>query len=113
MIEKMKNCFRKEPVNLGRQKELDIAKGMAIIFMVFCHSFEILSSFFDPEISTDFAYGILDVVLGGSFAAPVFMFCMGISFCYSRKNSSGDMVRRALSVAVVALLLEIFRTAIP
>ena len=35
MIEKMKNCFAKEPVNLGRQKELDIAKGIAVIFMVF------------------------------------------------------------------------------
>jgi hypothetical protein len=58
---KDENCFTKEPVNLGRQKELDIAKGMAIIFMVFCHSFEILSSFFDPEISTEFAYVILDV----------------------------------------------------
>ena len=113
MIKKIKNCFAKDPVNLGRQKELDIAKGMAIIFMVFCHSFEILFDFFNPDISTDFAYGILDVVLGGSFAAPVFMFCMGISFCYSRKNSAQDMVRRALSVAVVALLLEIFRTAIP
>ena len=35
MIKKIKNCFAKDPVNLGRQKELDIAKGMAIIFMVF------------------------------------------------------------------------------
>ena len=113
MIKKIKNCFVKEPVNLGRQRELDVAKGIAIVFMVFCHSFEILSGLFDPEISTDLAYGILDVVLGGSFAAPVFMFCMGISFCYSRKNSAGDMVRRALSVAGVALLLEIARTAIP
>ena len=113
MIKKIKNSFVNKPVNLGRQSELDVAKGIAIIFMVFCHSFEILCDFFNPEISTDFAYGILDVVLGGSFAAPVFMFCMGISFCYSRKNSAKDMVRRALNVAVVALLLEIARTAIP
>jgi uncharacterized membrane protein len=113
MIKRIKACFAKEPVNLGRQRELDIAKGLAIIFMVFCHSFEILSGFFDPKISTDLAYLILDVILGGSFAAPAFMFCMGISFCYSRKNSAKDMLRRALSVAVVALLLEIFRTAIP
>ena len=113
MIRKIRNCFSKEPVNLGRQTELDIAKGIVIIFMVFCHAFEILCGFFDPEISTDFAYGILDVVLGGSFAAPVFMFCMGISFCYSRKNSSRDMVRRALNTAVIALLLEVARTALP
>ena len=88
MISKIKSCFTKEPINLGRQKELDIAKGIAIIFMVLCHGFEIMSWFFDPEISTDVAYFILDVVLGGSFAAPVFMFCMGISFAYSRKRGS-------------------------
>ena len=113
MIKKIKNCFVNEPVNLGRQSELDVAKGIAIIFMVFCHSFEILCDFFNPEISTDFAYYILDVVLGGSFAAPVFMFCMGISFCYSRKNSAEDMVRRALNMAGIAFLLEVARTAIP
>ena len=88
LISKIKSCFTKEPINLGRQKELDIAKGIAIIFMVLCHGFEIMSWFFDPEISTDVAYFILDVVLGGSFAAPVFMFCMGISFAYSRKRGS-------------------------
>lgn len=113
MMKQIKNCFVKEPVNFGRQRELDIAKGIAIIFMVFCHSFEILSAFFDPAVSTDFAYAILDVVLGGSFTAPVFTFCMGISFCYSRRNSASDMLRRALGIAAVALLLEIFRTAIP
>ena len=113
MIKKIKSCFANEPVNLGRQSELDVAKGIAIIFMVLCHSFEMLSGLFDPEVSTDIAYFILDVVLGGSFDAPVFIFCMGICFCYSRKNSAADMLRRALSIAGVALLLEIFRTAIP
>ena len=42
MIRKIRDCFNKEPVNLGRQTELDIAKGIAIIFMVFCHAFEML-----------------------------------------------------------------------
>ena len=35
MIKKIKNSFVNEPVNLGRQSELDVAKGIAIIFMVF------------------------------------------------------------------------------
>ena len=113
MIKAIQNCFVKEQVNLGRQKELDIAKGIAIIFMVFCHGFEILSWFFNPEISSDFSYFILDVVLGGSFAAPVFIFCMGISFAYSRKSGAGDMFRRALKMAGVVLLLEIARTVLP
>lgn len=113
MIKQIKNCFAKEPVNLGRQKELDIAKGMAVIFIIFCHGFEILSNFFDPEISTDIAYGLLDVVLGGSFSAPVFMFCMGICLCYSRRNSAKSIFNRALRIAGIAFLLEVTRTAIP
>ena len=113
MVNQMKTCFAKEPINLGRQKELDIAKGIAILFMVFCHGFEILSWFFDPAISSSFAYVTLDVILGGSFSAPVFLFCMGISFAYSRKSSAGDMLRRALKTAGVVVLFEIARTALP
>ena len=113
MISKIRNCFEKEPVNLGRQNELDIAKGIAVIFMVLCHGFEIMSWFFDPEISYEISYFILDVVLGGSFAAPVFMFCMGLSFAYSRKSDAGDMFRRAVKTAGIVFLFEIARTALP
>lgn len=34
---KTKDCFSEEEVNRKRQPELDIVKGLAIIFMVFCH----------------------------------------------------------------------------
>ena len=113
MVKRIKGCFGQEPVNLGRQRELDMAKGLAIVFMVLCHGFEILCDFFDPAISSDVAYFILDVVLGGSFAAPVFLFCMGISFAYSRRSGPGDMLRRAGKTAGLALLLEIFRMILP
>ena len=113
MVKAIKNCFAKEQVNLGRQRELDIAKGLAIIFMVFCHVFEMLMRFFDPEISSDFAYTLLDVILGGSFSAPVFMFCMGISFAYSRRSSAGDLCKRALKMAGIVLIFEVSRTALP
>ena len=113
MFAKIKSCFAKEPVNFGRQAELDIAKGIAIIFMVLCHGFEIMGWFFDPAISYDLSYFILDVVLGGSFAAPVFIFCMGISFAYSRKSGAGDLFRRAIKTAGIVLLFEIARTVLP
>ena len=113
MIRQINRCFAQEPINLGRQKELDIAKGLAIIFMILCHGFEIMSWFFDPTVSSDVSYFILDVVLGGSFAAPVFLFCMGISLAYSRRSSTRDMLRRALSMAGIALLLEVTRTVLP
>ena len=32
------NFLSDKKVNTGRQKELDIAKALAIIFMIFCHA---------------------------------------------------------------------------
>ena len=32
------NFLADKKVNTGRQKELDIAKALAIIFMIFCHA---------------------------------------------------------------------------
>ena len=43
MVKLIKKYFAEEQVNLGRQRELDIAKGIAIIFMVFAHAFETLA----------------------------------------------------------------------
>ena len=113
MIKQIKSCFANEAVNLGRQRELDIAKGISIVFMIFCHSYEMLAQLLDPAASTDLSYMILDVILGGSLAAPVFVFCMGISFAYSRNSGAGDMVRRAVRMIGIAVLLEIFYIAIP
>lgn len=113
VTERIRNCFANAPVNTARQKELDIAKGIAIVFMVFSHAYEILAWFFDPEVSQSISGGIFDMLLGGAFAAPVFMFCMGISFQYSRKTTAADMLMRGVRMLGIAFLLEVFRTAIP
>lgn len=88
---KMKSLFSKEVVNSGRQKELDIAKGLAIIFMIWQH---ILGLFIVTE------YGVMEdiavSILGCPFAAPVFMFAMGMGITYSRKNCSSDLLKRGL-----------------
>lgn len=39
------NLFSEQKVNTGRQVELDIAKGLSIIFMVFLHTFYVASAF--------------------------------------------------------------------
>ena len=49
MFRQLANCFDEAPVNLDRQRELDIAKGFVIIFMVISHGIEILGWFFDPQ----------------------------------------------------------------
>ena len=111
MINRIINCFDKNPVNTERQRELDIAKGFIIIFMALSHAIEILGWFFAPQMSDGFFWHGFDMIIKGS--APVFMVCMGISLCYSKRQSAKDTFRRALNTAGIVVLLEISRTAIP
>jgi uncharacterized membrane protein len=108
MLMAIKCCFGSEPVNSGRQPELDMAKGLAIVFMVWTHVFDELSP------STD---GILAMVvreiLGGPFAAPVFMICMGIGISYSKKNAPKDLLCRGIGLLAIGLLLNVFRFVLP
>ena len=107
MISRLRNCFAKEEVNTGRQPELDIAKGFAIIFMIWVHVYEELS----PSSS-----GILNTlveILGGPFAAPIFMICMGISMNFTRHSTPKDLARRGLSILWIGIILNIFRFVIP
>lgn len=41
----MSNLFSNEKVNTGRQVELDIAKALSIIFMIFLHSLMVIKGF--------------------------------------------------------------------
>ena len=111
MIEKIKNCFDKDPVNLGRQRELDIAKGIFIIFMSFSHCIEILGWFFDPNISGSPSWHDFDMVIKS--LAIVAITCMGISLCYSSKKTAGALFHRALSMLGMVVLLELSRTFVP
>lgn len=108
MIGRSKNMFAPEEINTGRQYEMDIAKAMAIIFMVLCHTLEMLSDW-----TNELLILILDDVLGGPFAAPVFMFCMGMGIRYSRKNTPQDLFKRGVKLLVIGAVLNIFRHLIP
>ena len=48
------NCFDKQPVNTGRQRELDVAKGIIIIFMLLSHAIEIVGWYFEPHAADGF-----------------------------------------------------------
>ena len=111
MLKQICSCIDKEPVNTGRQRELDIAKGFIIILMSLSHAIEILGWFFAPESADGFFWAGFDMLIKGT--APVFIFCMGISLCYSKRQSASDIFRRALGMAGLVLLLELFRTLIP
>ena len=49
-MELLKKCFSNDEINTGRQDELDIVKGLAIIFMVWCHTFDSLGGHMNTPI---------------------------------------------------------------
>lgn len=99
--------FSDHEVNTGRQIELDIAKGFAILFMIWVHTAETFSA------GTGLGYAIVDNFLGGPFAAPVFMVCMGIGMRYGRKTSAKDFAKRGIELLVIGLMLNVFRYVLP
>ena len=107
MLSAIKNYFSPDPVNNGRQPEMDMAKGFAILFMVWVHVFEELS----PN-STGALVTFVEV-LGGPFAAPIFMICLGVGISYSKRNAPKDLLRRGFSLLGIGLLLNVFRHVLP
>lgn len=101
-----KTIFSSENVNNGRQFEMDFAKAVAIVLMVICH----VGIYFLDE--STLAYGIFDL-LGCECCAPLFMFCMGASFCYSSKHTPKLMALRGVNLLFGAYLLNIIRGVIP
>lgn len=93
---RVKECFSKEEVNRKRVPEIDIARALAVIFMVICHVFIELNVRYD-------VLGLpIDGILGGPFAAPVFMFLMGIGMAYSRHSDAKWMFIRGLKLLAIA-----------
>lgn len=95
-------------IRTGREHELDWARAFAVIFMILVHVF-LDGGIFDVE-------GTIAVVvgyLGGPPAAPVFMFLMGISMVYSRKDTPALMAKRGVGLLIMAYALNIVRDTLP
>lgn len=108
MLNKIKNCFSHEIINTGRQHELDMAKGFAIIFMIWTHVFEELSPHTEGILTT-----LVRNIFGGPFAAPIFMICLGIGISYSKRNTAKDLLKRGISILGIGLLLNVVRFVLP
>jgi len=101
--------------NSGRQFELDFAKFIAIVFMILVHCYDYsslyLSSLTEPVTAGQSStLGTIIEFLGAQPAAPVFMFCMGIGFVYTRHNSPAEFARRGLKLLITGYLLNLYRT---
>lgn len=105
----MEKLFSKEKINLGRQPELDIARGIAVLFMILIH----LQEYFSNAFAAESPLGIFIDFVGGIPAAPVFMFLMGIGIVYSRKAEPKLMIQRGFMLIGAGYALNLLRGVLP
>ena len=105
----MSNIFTKEEINFGRQRELDFAKGIAVLFMIWVHVIEVYQS---TEIEGSLYNRIIEFI-GSPPAAPIFMMMLGVGIVYSRKSTPKSLFNRGLILIVSGYILNFFRDFIP
>ena len=107
----MKKIFSKEKINSGRQIEIDLAKCMSIIFMIFLHCLMVTGGFnntINPSVQK-----LIGQLLGEPFAAPVFMFSMGIGIVYSRHQESHLLIKRGIKLMLLGILVNVGEFVLP
>ena len=107
----MGKLFSNEPVNSGRQIELDLAKCLAIFFMIFLHCY-FGTSYFTNEISLGMQRAVSQL-FGGPFAAPVFMFAMGVGMVYSRNQAPAYLIKRGIKLIQLGFFVNIGEFFVP
>lgn len=105
------SLFSDKKINTGRQVEFDIAKALSIIFMIFVHTL-IVASYFPSSVTHIYSH-VVDDILGGPCAAPVFMFCMGIGVVYSRHSQWNIMIKRGVKLLILSILVDVAEFVIP
>jgi uncharacterized membrane protein len=105
----IRNNFSVDKVNTGRQREVDLARGFAVLFMIWVHVLEVFAEY----LVQDSAFGVVIEFLGGPPAAPVFMLLMGISIAYSRQNTPKNLIWRGFKILLLGYALNILREIVP
>ncbi|MCR8744679.1 acyltransferase [Romboutsia lituseburensis] len=103
------DIFNKEKINTSYQKELDLAKGLAILFMVWVHVNEYYQS---PKIEGGF-YNRLVEFLGSPMSAPIFIILIGVGIVYSRRSTAKYLFKRGISLLLLGYGLNILMDFIP
>jgi len=107
---RFREIFSGDPVNAGRQLELDFGKAIPVLCLPFVHCFIECTS---PEGLDHGIPFLFDYVIGSPISAPMFMFCMGVGIAYTKKNSASALAKRAGKLFLIGLLLNVFRYLVP
>lgn len=92
-------------INTGRQLEIDIAKGLAVIFMILVHT----QLYFSTGVARENPIGVLIDYLGGASSAVVFMFILGVGTVYTKKNNFRQFLKRGLILITMGYGLNVAR----
>ena len=107
----MNKLFSNERVNSGRQVELDLAKCLSICFMIFLHCYFVTAGF--TNTISQFMIRAIAQFLGCPFAAPVFMFAMGVGMVYSRNQDPAYLIRRGVKLMLLGLVVNVGEFFLP
>jgi uncharacterized membrane protein len=88
---------------------LDLARGMAMVFVVVVHVLEQLSS----QSVKDSLFGGVVNIGTSMWAATMFMFLMGTGLVFSRSTTLGAGIRRGINLILLAFALNLLRGTLP
>lgn len=103
------NRKNKEEIQTSRQYELDLLRAVSTVSMILCHAVLMLGAH-RPGHEGELLFWIGDMLLGCyPGVAHAFMFAMGVGINYSRRGRPVDLIRRGLSLYVLAFILNFLR----
>lgn len=105
----MNPLFDPAPLNSGRQLELDLARGLAVLFMIAVHVQEMFAT---PQVAESWLGWVVEF-FGGPPAAPVFMFLLGAGIVYSKKSTAAVLIRRGGLIFIAGYILNLIRSTLP
>lgn len=108
MCENQRSMGEREAGHRDRLVFLDLARGLAIVFMVLQHAVLL----FATGQGEGSVLGKIVLLLGGALAAPVFLFIMGI-FLGRPGRKVGRGIRRGLKLIALGYLLNLLRSTVP
>ena len=94
-----------EIIKRERLEFVDLARGIAVIFMIAVHVLMVYAN----NTVKESPFGVIVEFLGGPPAAPVFMFLMGLSFIYASKKDLKASIFRGLKMILAGYILNFFR----
>ena len=110
MLKQVRKLLADEPVNKGRQLDIDIAKAEMVLLLPFIHC--IIECTSDEGLCSGIPY-LFDTIIGGPFSAPMYLFAMGMCFVYSHRQTPELWFRRGILLIGVFYLSNTCRFLIP